>query len=259
MVRHVALALSLAALVCGGASAARPRLSQPLIGDVVPLTDGRLVVSDFGQGAVFVVDPVRRTGRRAAQVTQARELERLPDGRVLVTSGASVVAVDLRTGRKQRYARAAAPLLGIARSGGTLYGSEEGKTVVRLRPGPRTVLARGLDGVHGITVLTEALVLSESYAGRVLRLELATGRVEVLAEGLGNPSFTLPAPGGGFYVSEFMGGRISHLHADGTVTRLAAVTQPGPIAFDARHRIVGITFGGTVFRVEGGRARTIYR
>jgi DNA-binding beta-propeller fold protein YncE len=259
MVRHAALALSLAALVCGGASAAAPRLSQPLIGDVLPLADGRLVVSDFGQGAVFVVDPARRTGRRAASVAQARELERLPDGRVLVTSGANVVAADLRTGRTQRYARAAAPLLGIARSGSTLYGSEAGKTVVRLRPGPRTVLARGLDGVHGITVQPGALVLAESYAGRVLRLDLATRDVEVLAEGLGNPSFTLPAAGGGFYVSEFAGGRISHLHPDGTVTKFATVTQPGPIAFDPRHRIVGITFGGTIFRVEGGRARTIYR
>jgi hypothetical protein len=259
MVRRVALALSLVALVCSGASAARPRLSQPLIGDLLPLADGRLAVSDFGQGAVFVVDPARRSGRRAASVAQARELERLADGRVLVTSGATVVAVDLRRGRTQRYARAAAPLLGIARSGGTLYGSEDGKTVVRLRPGPRMVLARGLDGVHGITVRPGALVLSESYAGRVLRLDLATGKIEVLAEGLGNPSFTLPAPGGGYYVSEFMGGRVSHLHADGTVTKVAAVQQPGPLAFDPRHRIIGITFGGSVFRVESGRARTIYR
>ena len=259
MLRRVALALTLAGLLCSGAAAARPVLSQQLLGDVLTLADGRLVVTDSAQGAVFVLDPARKTGRRAARVPQARELERLQDGRVLVTSGANVVAVDLRTGRTQPYARAAAFLLGIARAGdGTLYGSEEGKTVVRLRPGRRAVLARGLDGVHGITVRPGALVLAESYAGRVLRLDLATRRIDVLAEGLGNPSFTLPAPGGGLYVSEFMGNRISRLRADGMVTKFAGVPQPGPIAFDTRRRIVGITFGGTIFRVEGARARTIY-
>jgi hypothetical protein len=257
MIRRLAAAAFLVAFFCVGANAARPVLAQPF--DVLPLRNGTLAVTDRIQNAIFVIDPARKQGRRAATVTEARELEQLPNGRLLVSSGARVLSVDLRTGRRQQYARAAAYLLGIARaSDGTLYGSEEGKTVVRLRPGPRAVLASGLDGVHGITVLPDALVLAESYAGRVLRLDLATHEIDVLAEGLGNPSFTLPVRAGGFFISEFMGSRVSRLHPDGTVTTVAAIRQPGPIAFDAGRRIVGVTLGATVFRIEHGRARTIY-
>jgi DNA-binding beta-propeller fold protein YncE len=256
MVRVVALASCLAALASASALAARPALVQPF--DLVPLVDGRLAVTDRVQDAVFLIDPARRSGRRLARVREARELERLPDGRLLVTSGARVLVVDMR-GRVREYARAAAPLLGIARgTDGALYGSEDGKTVVRLRPGPRAVLAGGLDGVHGITFVPGALILSEAYAGRVLRLDLTTREVAVIAEGLGNPSFTLPARDGSYFVSEFTGNRVSRLHADGHVTPVADVFQPGPIGHDAHRRIVGVTLGGTVFRIERGRARTIY-
>jgi hypothetical protein len=43
------------------------------------------------------------------------------------------------------------------------------------------------------------------------------------------------------------------------VTKVADVIQPGPIVFDAQHRIVGVTLvPPTVFRVVRGRAQTIY-
>jgi hypothetical protein len=60
-------------------------------------------------------------------------------------------------------------------------------------------------------------------------------------------------------VSEFFGGRISHLWPDGRVTTVARVLKPGPIVFDSRHRIVGITQNGTtLFRIVRGRAQTLY-
>ena len=258
MVWRSLVGLSCALLLCAtSAGAAGPVLAQPM--DVLPLPGGVLAVTDRLEGAVYVIDSARKSGRRVARVPEARELERLPDGRLLVSSGADVLALDLRTGRARRYARAAGDLLGIARGRGeTLYGSEDGKTVVRLRPAPRTVLATGLNGVHGITVLSDALVLAESYTGRVLRLDLATREISVLAKGLGNPSFTLPVRTGGFYVSEFAADRLSRLRPDGSVTKVADVRQPGPIAFDAKRRVVGVTLAGTIYRVEGGRARAIY-
>jgi hypothetical protein len=39
---------------------------------------------------------------------------------------------------------------------------------------------------------------------------------------------------------------------------VADIFKPGPIEFDAQHRIVGVTNTGTIFRIAGGRARTIY-
>jgi hypothetical protein len=69
----------------------------------------------------------------------------------------------------------------------------------------------------------------------------------------------LPVASGGYFVSEFFGGRISRLWPDGHLTTVAHVVKPGPIAFDARHRILGVTLSGaTLFRIERGRARTIY-
>jgi hypothetical protein len=174
-----------------------------------------------------------------------------------------VLALNPRTGRSTVYATAKNYLLGIALApDGWLYASEnvygsEQTTLVRIRRGTREVLA-GLHGVHGILATPNGLILSESYAGRVLHFDPATRAIDVLATGLGNPSFTLPAAAGGYFVSEFTGNCVSHLWPDGHVTKVADVFQPGPIEFDPLHGIVGITLTGTVFRIAGGCARTIY-
>ena len=114
-------------------------------------------------------------------------------------------------------------------------------------------------GVHGILVTADGLILSESYEGRVLHFDPEAKTVEVLAKGLENPSFTLPAASGGWFVSEFFGGRVSHLWPDGHVTTVARVLKPGPIVFDSHRRIVGITQNGTtLFRIFRGRAQRLY-
>jgi hypothetical protein len=250
-----------AAAAAGATGAAHPALNQPF--DVLPLPNGHLIVTDLPANAVYDLDPVHNSGRLVARIAQARELDRLKDGRVLVTSGNRVLALDLRSRKTTLFATAKDYLLGVALApDGWLYASEnsvgsERTTLVRIRGGSRQVVAR-LHGVHGILVTPGGLILSESYAGRVLHLDPATRAIDVLATGLGNPSFTLPAAAGGYFVSEFTGNRISHLWPDGHVTKVADILEPGPIAFDAKHRIVGITLGGTVFRIAGGRARAIY-
>jgi len=243
-------------------TAARPVLNQPF--DLLPLPDGKFVVTDLPANAVYELDPVHRTGRLLARISQARELERLKDGRLLVTSRARVLALNRRTGKTTVYATAKNYLLGIALApDGWLYGSEnvpgsEQTTLVRIRGGTREVLAE-LHGVHGILVTPNGLILGEAYAGRVLRFDPATRKIDVLAAGLGNPGFALPAAAGGYFVSEFFGNRISHVWPDGRVTRVAKVLQPGPIVFDAAHHIVGVTLvPATLFRIIGGKARTIY-
>src|SRR6185503_7894124 len=102
------------------------------------------------------------------------------------------------------------------------YGSEnvsgsEQTTLVRIRGGSREVLG-AFHGVHGILPVADGLILSESYGGRVLHFDPETRAIQVLATGLKNPSFTLPAASGGYFVSEFFGGRISHVWADGHIT-----------------------------------------
>jgi streptogramin lyase len=259
---HAAAAPSRVSVADSPAQKRRPVLGQPF--DLLPAAGGRFVVTDLPANAVYELDPAHGTGRLLARVREARELERLGDGRILVTSRARVLALNPRTGKSSLYATARNYLLGIALApDGWLYASEnipgtEQTTLVRIRRGTREVLA-DFRGVHGILWTRTGLILSEAYAGRVLRFDPTTRAVEVLATGLGNPSFTLPAAGGGYFVSEFYGNRISHLWPDGHVTRVADVVQPGPIAFDARHRLVGVTLvPATLFRLVSGRARTIY-
>jgi sugar lactone lactonase YvrE len=261
--RTAVLALLLLAVAAVPASGARPALQQPY--DVLPLANGHLVVSDLPAGAVYDIDTTKRSARLIARVPNARDLALLPDGRILVTSRAKVLAITPRTGKLTPYLTARSYLLGIALApGGGLYGSEnvpghEETTLVLLRGGTRTVLADGLRGVHGIQVAANGgLILGESYAGRVLRLDPATKQIEVLATGLAYPGFELPAAGGGWFVSELGADRIARLWPDGHVTKVADAFQPGPIAFDSRRRIVGVSQNGTVFRVAGGQSRRIY-
>jgi sugar lactone lactonase YvrE len=255
--------LALLALVVSRANAAHPTLVEPF--DVMPSLHGHLLVSDRAAGVVYDLDPATGNGSAVANVPQARELARLPDGRLLVTSDDRVLVVSAGSHATRVFARAEASILGLAVAGdGSLFVSEnvpgsDDTTVVRLRGRTRTVLVSGLRGVHGILVVRHGLVLSEAYGGRVLALDLRTRRLRVLAHGLGNPSFTLPAPGGGYYVSEFTGNRVSRVSPDGHVQVVAAVSQPGPIAFDDRGRIVGVTIDGTIFRIERRHAHTIYR
>jgi streptogramin lyase len=253
---------SRAAALGSPAQKRRPALRQPF--DLLPLAGGKFVVTDLPANAVYELDPAHGTGRLLARVREARELERLKDGRILVTSRARVLALSPRTGKLSLYATAKNYLLGIALApDGWLYASEnvpgnEQTTLVRIQGGTREVLGE-FRGVHGILSTRSGLILSEAYAGRVLRFDPATRAVEVLAKGLANPSFTLPAAGGGYFVSEFYGNRISHLWPDGHLTRVADVVQPGPIVFDAQHRLVGVTLvPATLFRLVRGRVRTIY-
>ena len=256
--------LLVAACVAGTAGAARPVLLQPF--DLLPLAGGTYLVTDMSANAVYEVDPARHTGRLVARVAQARELGRLSDGRVLVTSAEKVLALNLRTGKATVFARAKNYLLGIALSpDGWLYGSEnvpgsEQTTLVRIRGGVRQVLGE-FHGVHGILVTQgDGLILGEAYEGRVLRIEPETKQVTVLAEKLGNPGFAIPAATGGYFVSEFFGNRVSHVWPDGRVTKVADVFKPGPIAFDSLHRIVGVAQDpGRVFRISGGKAAAVYR
>jgi sugar lactone lactonase YvrE len=254
--------LAVAAVLATAAGAAGPALQQPY--DVLPLPNGRLVVSDLPAGRVYELDPAHHSGRLLARIRDARELQRLPDGRILVTPHERVLALDPRTQKTSPYATARNDILGLALApDGGLYASEnipgqEATTIVHLKDGRREVLADGLDGVHGILVTAAGLVLGESYAGRLLRLDPKTRTVAVLAKGMTYPGFALPAAGGGWLVSELGRNRISRVSVEGRVKKVADVFQPGAIAYDSRHRVVGISQDGTLFRLGSGKSRTIY-
>ena len=103
-----------------------------------------------------------------ATLREARELERLPDGTLLVSARQRVYTLNPHTRKLTPYITFTNYLLGIALApDGWLYGSEnvpgsEETTVVRVRQGVREVLASGLRGVHELLITPHAVILPES-------------------------------------------------------------------------------------------------
>jgi hypothetical protein len=234
-----------------GTARIRPRalrLQEPF--DLVH-AGGELVVTDRRAGAVFALDPQSGAWRRVARIPEARELAAVDERTVLVTSGERILRLDLASGTADEVTRVADVVLGLERaSDGTLYASVGGSRVLRLTPaGEATVLASGRDGVHGLLLDGDRLVAMESYAGNVLAVDLGTRAVTVLASGLENPSFAVPAPGG-LYVSEFAAGRISLLAAGSGARAVAEVPSVGPLALAGDGTLVAATLHGDLLRVD---------
>jgi sugar lactone lactonase YvrE len=255
------IALALAVVLGAVVPSARPQplvLQEPF--DVVEA--GKFVViTDRRANAVYRLDPRRRTWARVATVAEARELEPLDARTVLVTSRRRILRLDIHTGRRTQLARARDVVLGLARADdSSVYVSEGGTAVVRIdAAGARSVVVGGRDGIHGLLLDGSRLLAAEAYAGNVLAVDLADGRVDTLARGLGNPSFLVAGPGGALYVSEFSAGRISLLRADGTLRRVASVPQVGPLWASADGTLLAATLAGDIVRVQPrtGRVRSI--
>jgi hypothetical protein len=241
-----------------GAAVVRQRrlvLAEPF--DTVEVGDW-IVVTDRRAGAVYRLHRTTGTWSRAASVVEARELEPAGAGAVLVTSLERVLRLDVASGSTTEVARAGDVILGLAVAGESLYASE-GRAIVRLQSGRREVVTDGLNGVHGLLLRGDRVLAAETFAGRVLAVDPDRGGVTTLARGLANPSSLAIADGGGLYVSEFTGGRLSLLAADGSVRRVAVVPQAGALWRAADGTVLVTTLGGDVRRVDPstGRSRSV--
>jgi virginiamycin B lyase len=224
-----------------------PLLQQPF--GVVPEPSGTILVADWRASAVYRLDPARHAGSLAARVEAPRDLRRGRDGKLLVSSGPTIVHLDPSTGATRTLAGAGAAVEGIAESAdGTLYASTQSSIVAIAPNGSRSTFASGLDGVHGILLTDRGLVACESFAGRVLRI--SGGSVATLASGLANPSYAVPGPEGSLYVTEFAGNRVSRIDASGRIERVAEVPQPAPLTLEPDGRLLVGSLTGALYRVD---------
>ena len=229
-----------------------PVLQQPH--GVVEEPGGTLLVADFRENAVFRLEPGRGEGATLARVPGPRDLRPFAGGKLLVSSGVSVLELDPITGRTRPLARGAAELEGVAPAPNGFDVVEEQTRIVRLgADGSREVLADGLNGVHGILRTAEGLVICESFAGNV-RLLAPDGSLRMLATGLGNPSAAVEAPAG-LYVTEFSADRVSLITRSEAVRSIATVSSPGPIAVDRAGKLLVGQIGGRVSRIDPATGR----
>lgn len=227
----------------------RVRLREPF--DIVEEPGGTYLLADHTANAV---DRLRgRELQKVATARGARDLERAPDGRILVASGRNVLAFDPASRRIETVATADNDVLGVAASDGGIVVSDFGSRLLRFAGGRKEVLLTGLEGVHGLLATDAGLVFCESSTGRVLRLTRA-GSVDVLATGLDRPSFAVLAAGGALYVSEFGADRVVRVTRGG-VTPVARVPSPAGISLSSEGRLLVASLSGRVASVDPATGR----
>ena len=192
--------------------------------------DGAWYVSAFGKfdngadGAVYRVDP--QTGKPEVYATGLED----PCGVIFV--GSTLWAAD-RKG-VYRVSRGKAELVYPAKDfprplhflndlavghSGVLYVSDTGDStanghgaVFRLSPGKRPAILAGSDtvkaqsSVNGLFTAGGDSLYTVGYRSGVLSVTDGKGRWRTLAQGLGSPDGIDAAPGGGFYISDNIGG-----------------------------------------------------
>jgi streptogramin lyase len=115
-----------------------------------------------------------------------------------------------------------------AAADGVVYVARYGDHVDRVAPdGSVSVVARGFDRPHGITLTRGgALLVADTYAGAIRRIG-RDGSVTTVATGVGRPMDVAVAPDGSLLVADLAGRRLLRIHGGATTVvarRLGAVT-----------------------------------
>jgi sugar lactone lactonase YvrE len=243
------IGLCLLGVACTGSPQAR--LLEPF--DVIERDDGSILIAERRANAIRVIDPITGASRVVAHIDAPRDIETNSDGRLLVASNRQIRSLDLATGLSEQILSAPEVILGFATTAdGALYASVGGTTVIRReRDGSTGVVANGLDGVHGLLALPDgSVLLMESYAGNIRRLDPATHRTSILTSKLGNPAYAVRTRDGAIYVTEFSKSAVTRLYLDGTTELIASVPSPNGVAGARDGSLLIVTMPGRLWRVD---------
>jgi sugar lactone lactonase YvrE len=218
--------------------------------DVVAGPGGTLLVADGVGNRVLRYAPATRrysvfagTGIRVdsgdgkialrASFAKPVDVERDAAGNVYVVTadGGHVRRIDAKTRRvRSLRLRTAAPVAIALTSRGVLYVTD-GRAV--WRAGVATPVVSGFDRAQGIAVSGGTLYVSDTERNRVVRVDLASGAMRVLA-GLERPMHLTVGPDGNVYVALADARSVVRVDADGTVTVVATgLDVPFGVAFGA--------------------------
>jgi sugar lactone lactonase YvrE len=226
------------------------RFAWPTSVDVRP--DGSLLVVENGRGRVVAVQPARGAARELASgLAKPFAAVSSPAGSTYVSDGPSLKLIDGGATRTVATADEDVGPLAIAPNGSVFYAT--GTRLFGLSPdgAPRTI-ATGLSNPHGVAVAADGAVLvSDTAAGRVLRIDADTGAVSTLIS-TGEPRGIDVAADGSIYVVEAGAKRVGRFRADG-----ARVGVVGPVYGDPYDVAAGP--GGVVFVVDTAASGVIRR
>jgi NHL repeat len=219
------------------------RIVQPA--KLTPLPDGTLLVADPGGKGIATLNPNTRAVTLRARGSFV-DVARAPDGALYGLSPNGLLEVG-KPGVVARIDGAT----GLALGDGVAWVVDYGGALHRvdLASGRSTIVADGFDRPHGVALDGDAVLVADTYAGTIWRVDGNGNRMRV-ASGLGRPISIAPA-GATLYVSDSEGRRVLRV-ANGTATVVAHVTgQPTGIAFGGGSLYVAQVDGDfTVARVD---------
>ena len=223
------------ALAAAPAKPAEPQLRGSM--DVAVAADGSLLIGD-NSNRVF-----RLRGRKLTVVASIRfpvEVAVDPRGGFAVASNETRIRhVDAR-GRATTLADGLAQITALAfDADGNVYFSELGGRVRRLDRATReitTVVNAGLNRPHGLVVVGRTLYVCDTFNGRLVAVQLATGAVRTFATGFRLPVDVALARDGTLYVADDAGNRIARVR-DGAVSTVVTMATPNGLAVGARGTI----------------------
>jgi hypothetical protein len=222
-----------------------------------------LVVERQGRDRILRVDT--ESGRFAVatrRIPSPWGLTHAANGGVLVSGGSGIYELG---GRKIADV-AAGPI--AAAPNGDLYFADQTR-VGRIGDGGRIeTLSSSVAAPHGLVVCRDgSLVVSDSFNGRLLRIDPSTRATTVIASGLRNPLGAIEAADGDLLVVEYDTGRLLRLGGGGVVTQ--SLGKPYALTQTADSTVYVVESGddsrpsGGIARVSGegavGRLRLVPR
>jgi len=221
---------------------------------------GTVVVADAASGRIVRIDPLtRRRTVLAHGLTRLASVTTAPGGTVYAIADEKLLRISGGQSRVVWAASEEGPTDCAVGRDGAVYVARYGDHVDRVAPdGTVSVVARGFDRPHGVTIAPDgSLLVADTYAGAVRRVTL-DGAVETVVTDVGRPMDVAVAADGSLLLADIAGKRLLRVRGGGITVvarRLGAVTGVSIVA-----GAVYVSAGDGPFRVARiGRLGSVTR